>query len=168
MFRGPRVVATLQRARGLERTVLRPNPRQSDAEEAVNEQQATAVMHYAFKTNKPISTLSMLVADGELWKIDPRVENDDPSRRIRENPEVQAYRLSVDGKHLPTEEPAAADGAQPAGSGSYRHRLGNHAFVRSPCSYCSSMSPWDVSLSSGQVVLQRPCFLPSTKLPSET
>ena len=67
-------------------------------------------MHYGFKTNNPISTLSMLVGDGEFWKIDHCVENDDPDRRIREKPEVRAYRLSVDVKHVP------AEGAEPAGS----------------------------------------------------
>lgn len=38
-------------------------------------------------------------------------------RRIREKPEVRAFRPSVDIRHEPTEEPAAADGAPPAGRG---------------------------------------------------
>lgn len=38
-------------------------------------------------------------------------------RQIREKPEVRAFRPSVDIRHEPTEEPAAADGAPPAGPG---------------------------------------------------
>ena len=59
-----------------------------------DDRRAVAAIHYGFKTNNPVSTLSMLVAEGQFWRVDYCV--DDAPSKIKQIPQVRAYTIMVD------------------------------------------------------------------------
>lgn len=85
--------------------------------EGNEELRATAAIHYGFETNNPISTLSMLVEEGEFWKIDYCRDETMSEYPLSRAPEVRSYRIDVDVKHVSAAESAPAEDTEAAGSG---------------------------------------------------
>ena len=72
-----------------------------------DDRRAVAAIHYGFETDNPVSTLSMLVAKGQFWRVDYCV--DDAQPELKERPQVRGYTIMVDVS-LPDEAESVSGG----------------------------------------------------------